>query len=141
MAEITNAKGQYNLDFLMIPSEYIDSFNNFMTQYGELSDADIYKEILSSKVKVSENVLRQHVNNLDALSQMSGFVSDSTKQRIQMVKRVLTTDTGGSNMQSAVETQFFGGTSLLLWFLTLAAIWRRPFYGFGRGFGRRPFFY
>jgi len=141
MAEITNARGNYALDFFMLPSEYIDEFNDFMAQYGELSDYDIFEKIVDTKAQLSHNVLSQHITNLDALSQLNGFITDLTKQRIELVKRTLTADTGSSNSQSIVETQFFGGTSLLLWFLILAAIWRRPFFGFGGGFfGRRPFF-
>ncbi|KAB3529296.1 hypothetical protein F8154_14870 [Alkaliphilus pronyensis] len=141
MAEIINTTGRYSLDFVMLPSEYIEKFNEFMGQYGELSDKEIFNKISDTKAQVSSNVLNQHINNLDALYQMSGMVTDSTKSRIQLVKQVLTADSGTSNSYSLVETQFFGGTSLLLWFLILAAIWRRPFFGgFGGGFFRGPFY-
>jgi len=147
MAEITNTKGSYALDFLMLPSEYVPKFNEFMTQYGELSDHEIFKNIIDIKSQISSNVLNQHINNLNLLSQMNGFVNETTKQRIQLVKGALAEDTGSSNSHNVVETQFFGGTSLLLWFLILAGIWRRPFYGFrgrpgfgGGFFGRRPYY-
>ncbi|KAB3530506.1 hypothetical protein [Alkaliphilus serpentinus] len=144
MAEIIDARGRYSLDFLMIPREHIGKFNEFMEEFGDVSDYDLYKQILDTKSKVSANVLNQHMKNLDALSSMTGFVTDSTKGRIELVKRVLNTDTGSSKPKSHVENQFWGGSSLLLWFLILAAIWRRPFFGgpgFGGGFlGRGPFF-
>jgi hypothetical protein len=70
------------------------------------------------------------VKNLDALSKMEGFVTDTHRQRIDMVKSILTAETRVSrpSQQSGVETQIFFGSSLLLWFLILAAIWRRPLF-------------
>ncbi|MDR5659639.1 hypothetical protein RH915_09040 [Serpentinicella sp. ANB-PHB4] len=129
MPEIINNKGDYALDFIMIPSEHIGEFNDFMTQYGDLSDYDLFNEILVTKNEVSQSELQSHIKNLDALSQMDGFVNDFTRQRIELVKEVLNTDSS-TTPQSKIEKQFlFGGSSLLLWFLTLAAIWRRPFRG------------
>ncbi|MCC5910597.1 MAG: hypothetical protein JJT76_09195 [Clostridiaceae bacterium] len=139
MAEIVNDRGGYTLDFIMVPSEYIGEFNDFMVQYGDKSDYDIYRQIVDTKSELSQDLLNQHIKNLDSLSQMNGFVTDATKQRIAAVKEILTADTGSSNSQANVETQFFGGTSLLLWFLILAGIWRRPFRGFRGGFGG-PFY-
>ncbi|WP_026475717.1 hypothetical protein [Alkaliphilus transvaalensis] len=134
MAEITNVSGNYSLDFLMIPSEHIAEFNNFMSQYGNLDDYDLYRQILNTKSKLSPNLINQHIRNLDALAQMEGLVNPSAKRKIPLVKELLNADIDSIG-ESNVETQFWGGSSLLLWFLLLAAIWRRPFYGgFGGGF-------
>ncbi|SET80041.1 hypothetical protein SAMN05660297_03548 [Natronincola peptidivorans] len=140
MAEIVNAKGGYTLDFIMVPSEHIGKFNDFMAQYGDRSDYEIFQEIAETKSQLSQDLLNQHIKNLDALSQMNGFVTNTNKQRIAAVKEVLSEGTGSST-DSIVDSQFFfGGTSLLLWFLILAAIWRRPFGGYGGGFFGRPGF-
>ncbi|SNS06403.1 hypothetical protein SAMN05446037_1003220 [Anaerovirgula multivorans] len=140
MAEVVNTKGEYTLDFIMVPSQHIGQFNDFMTQYGDKSDYEIFSEIAEVKDQLSQDLLNQHIANLDALSQMNGFVTDGTKQRIAAVKEILTADAGSSNTGSNVDSQFFfGGTSLLLWFLLLAGIFRRPFGGFRGGFGG-PFY-
>ncbi|AOY77529.1 hypothetical protein [Clostridium formicaceticum] len=147
MAEIVNAKGGYTLDFIMVPSQHIGQFNDFMAEYGDKSDYEIFQEIAETKSQLSQDLLSLHIKNLDSLSQMNGFVTDVTEQRIAAVKEILTEGTDSSNSGSSVDSRFFfGGTSLLLWFLILAAIWRRPFGGFGRfsgfggGFFGRPFY-
>lgn len=134
MPEIINYSGGYNLDFIMLPSEHIGQFNDFMKEYGELSDYEIYTKIAEVKGQVSKEVLNQHLQNLDALTNMNGFVTDTAKFRIEAVKKVLA-EASSSNLQPRVDSNFFfGGSSLLLWFLILAAVWRRPFRGptFGR---------
>ncbi|AKL94760.1 hypothetical protein CACET_c12950 [Clostridium aceticum] len=135
MAEIVNTNRGYTLDFILLPSQHIGEFNDFMMQYGDKSDYDIFKEIAEVKGKVSQDLLKQHTANLNALSQMNGFVTDMTQERIEVIKEILAEDTGSSNNVSNIDSQFFfGGSSLLLWFLILAGIWRRPFWGFSRGF-------
>lgn len=118
---------------IMFPSEELGQFDEFMTQYGELSEPYVYREIAEVKSKVSKEVLQQHIKNLDALYQMDGFVTDSHRQRIHIVRSILTEDIPSENnlhLSKDVEGQFLYGSSLLLWFLTLLAIWRRP-YGWG----------
>jgi len=139
MPDIVSTKGNYTLDFIMVPSEHIDKFNEFMMQYGDKSDYEIFSEIAKVKGELSQDLLNQHISNLDSLSQMNGFITDLAHQRIAAVKEVLHYNSDQSEKSNVDSQFFFGGTSLLLWFLTLAAIWRRPFGG-GRGGFRRPGF-
>ncbi|MDF2545485.1 MAG: hypothetical protein K0R93_383 [Anaerosolibacter sp.] len=125
-----NNQNAYTLDLVMLPNDKLEEYNKFLEQYGNVPDKYILREMYRVKGTVSQEVLSQHIKNLDALSTMEGFVTDDHKQRIEMVKNILTAETRISrpSQQAEVETQFWGGSSLLLWFLTLAAIWRRPFF-------------
>ncbi|MFT9497485.1 hypothetical protein [Anaerosolibacter sp.] len=125
-----NNQNAYTLDLVMLPNDKLGEYNKFLEQYGNVPDKYILREMYRVKGEVSQEVLSQHIKNLDALSNMEGFVTDDHKQKIEMVKNILTAETRISrpSQQAEVETQFWGGSSLLLWFLTLAAIWRRPFF-------------
>lgn len=125
-----NNQNAYTLDLVMLPNDKLEEYNKFLEQYGNVPDKYILREMYRVKGEVSQDVLSQHIKNLDALSKMEGFVTDDHKQRIEMVKNILTAETRLSrpSQQAEVETQFWGGSSLLLWFLALAAIWRRPFF-------------
>lgn len=131
MAQINNTVGNYSLDYFLFPSQNFGVFNEYMEKYGGMTDNQIYGEMNIVKGQVSSEVVRQHIQNLDAIAQMQGFVDNNTRQRINKTKEVLTS-TVGQNSKSNVDAQFFGGTSLLLWFLILVSIWRRPY---GGGFG------
>lgn len=134
-----NNQGQntYALDLVILPNDKIEQFNEFVKQYGNLPDKYIFREIAKVKNEISSDMLQQHVKRLDSLSKVEGFVTDYHKQRIDMVKRILASETKvsqpKSQQQAGIETQFWTGSSLLLWFLLLTAIWRRPFF-------RRPYF-
>lgn len=125
-----NNQNAYALDLVMLPNDKLGEFNQFVDQYANVPDKYIWREMARVKGEVSNEVLSQHVKNLDALSKMEGFVTDAHRQKIEMVKSILNTETRLPRpaQQVGVETQFWGGSSLLLWFLTLAAIWRRPFF-------------
>lgn len=141
MAQLKTSNGKYSFDYVIFPSEHSDQFNEFMDKYGGLSDSEIYGLMMKTKNKLSNDIVQKHIANLDALSNMNGFVTDSTRQRIALAKQALTSKSGSPNKSNSVETQFFGGSSLLLWFLLLTSIYRRPFAGpyYGRRF-RRPFY-
>lgn len=130
MAQINNTWGNYKLEYFLFPSEEFDRFNEYVGKYGGLSDYQIYDEINTVKGQVSSDVVKQHMQNLDAISQLQGFVDNHTRQRILKTKELLASTAGG-NTKSNVETNYFGGSSLLLWFLVLVSIWRRPNGGFG----------
>ncbi len=130
MAQINNTWGNYSLDYFLFPSQHLDLFNQHMEKYGGMTDSQIYNEINAVKDQVSSEVVRQHMTNLDAIAQMQGFVDNHTRQRIARTKEILASSSG-SNASQRVETQFFGGSSLLLWFLLLVSIWRRPLGGYG----------
>lgn len=125
----------YALDLMILPNDKIAEFDKFMKEYGNKSDKYLFREMMRVKAEVSTEVLQKHLKNLDALSKMEGFVTDEHRRRIEMVKDVLTRETPAPRQKTeskgVAETQFFVGSSLLLWFLALAAIWRRP-WGFPR---------
>ncbi len=130
MAQINNTTGNYSLEYFLFPSQHYDLFNQYMEKYGGMTDSQIYNEINVAKGEVSGDVVRQHITNLDAIAQMQGFVDNHTRQRIVRTKEVLASNLS-SNVRHNVESHFFGGSSLLLWFLILVSIWRRPLGGYG----------
>ncbi|QZY53799.1 hypothetical protein [Crassaminicella profunda] len=111
----------------VLTNEQMKEFDVFMQKYGNQPDRVIFREIQRAKNNVSDEVLQQHITNLDHLSQMGGFVTAANKERIAAVRRVLISRNPSFNKkinnQSTVESQYVSGTSLLLWFLILAAIW------------------
>jgi|GEM_PF-2419482 len=127
VAQINNTWGNYSLDYFLFPSQHFDQFNQYMEKYGGMTDSQIYNEINIVKGQVSPEVIRQHTANLDAIAQLQGFVDNHTRQRIARTKEVLASNVGSNSRY--VESQYFGGSSLLLWFLLLVSIWRRPFGG------------
>ncbi|QEK12785.1 hypothetical protein FQB35_10845 [Crassaminicella thermophila] len=118
------------LNGFILTDEQIKQFDGFMKKYRNKPDRYIFREIAKVKNEVSEEVLQQHIKNLDLLEQMEGFVQDQNKERIKTVRKILTTNTASFNQkqQSAPATQFVSGASLLLWFLILVAIWPRSYY-------------
>lgn len=126
-----NDQSAYTLDLVMIPNDKMQEFNKFAEQYANVPDKYIWRELSRVKGEVSNEILAQHLKNLDALSKMEGFVTNDHRQRIEMVKSILAAETRNPrpSQQGTVDSaQFFGGSSLLLWFLILAAIWRRRFF-------------
>ena len=111
----------------LLNAEQIKELEGYQKKYANKSDQFILREIHRIKPTVPANIVNQHVKNLDHLYQMEGFVDQEQKKRISTVKKILSTPS--RNPQSNAEAQFFCcGGGLLLWFLVLAAIWRRPYY-------------
>jgi hypothetical protein len=128
----------YNIEQIIWPAEEMGKFDEYHQQYGNMPDKVIFQEIMKVKSEVSQELIQKHVHNLEALAQLQGFTNDTQKQRIDYVKSILNAPVRQRVAESDVESQlFFGGTSLLLWFLLLTSIWRRPLLGpIGRpGFG------
>ncbi len=128
----------YNIEQIIWPAGEMDKFNEYQQQYGNMPDKGIYQEIMRVRSEVSQETIQQHIHNLEALAQLQGFTNDAQRQRIDYVKSLLNAPGGQRGKESSTESQFFGGTSLLLWFLLLNGIWRRPIRGpIGRypGFG------
>lgn len=120
----------------ILSEEQMKEIDIYMEKYANVPERYIMREIMRVKAEVTPDILNQHVKNLDHLSQMEGFVTEDAKKRIDMVKRILVNSPASSRKihQSNPESQFFfGGASLLLWFLALTAIWRRPYYGYPGG--------
>lgn len=110
----------------ILSQEQMKKIDKYAQEYQDKSEEYILNEIMKVKSQVSPSIINQHIKNLDHLSQMEGFVTEDMKYRISRVKNVL--ETPLKNPQTNPESQFFGGGALLLWFLVLAAIWRRPYY-------------
>ncbi len=106
---------------VIFPSDQMEKYNEYQKQYGNLPTRQIFREMARVKGEVSQEVLDQHIQNIDALSNMGGFITDSQKGRIEQVKTLLKYP----NAETAknVETEYVSGTSLLLWFLILVGIW------------------
>ena len=114
------------LEMLIFPADQMEKYNEFKQQYGNMSTRQIYREIANLKNGVSQEVLDQHIKNLDAISNMGGFITEDHKMKINQVKSVLGYQNASKpkgSQGSSVETEFVSGTSLLLWFLILVAIW------------------
>ena len=122
-----NRKLENTMDMVIFPYNEMEKFNGLMKQYGNMPSRQIYREIARVKNDISKEVIDQHIKNLDALSAMGGFVTEEQKGKMERVKTLLKSETAyqvpGSNQSSSVETEFVSGTSLLLWFLILVAIW------------------
>ncbi|MFZ5967441.1 MAG: hypothetical protein ACOYVK_09755 [Bacillota bacterium] len=128
----------YSFNKAVLSEDQMKEIDTYMQAYANVPDQYILRDIMRVKSQVTPDILNQHIKNLDHLSQMEGFVTEDTKERIDRVKRILTRTSGRSSkiQQSNPESQiFFGGAGLLLWFLLLTAIWRTPYYGYPWGFG------
>ncbi len=124
---------EYDIEFIQalnktfLNEEQIKELEGYSKKYANKSDQFLLREIQRIKPTVPQNVINQHINNLDHLYHMDGFINRAQKQRIDMIKKILSSPSGRGKPDA--EGQFFCcGSGLLLWFLVLAAIWRRPYY-------------
>ncbi|AOT71596.1 hypothetical protein [Geosporobacter ferrireducens] len=128
----------YLLNPITMEQTHSEKFQEYMKQYEGASERQIMSEIMRVRGEVSKEVVDKHIKNLELMGQMEGFSNAEVRERIAMVKNMLIVNAPAASSRT-VETTQFGGSSLLLWFLLLSAIWRRPFFrrpGFGRpGFG------
>lgn len=119
----------YIVNKAMLPKEQMKQIEKYSQEYLNKSDEYLMNEIMRVKAQVSPTIINKHINNLDHLSKMEGFITEDMKHRINRVKKIL--ETPSKNPQTDVESQFFRGGGLLLWFLILAIIWKKPY--------RRPY--
>ncbi|WP_129600805.1 hypothetical protein [Anaerophilus nitritogenes] len=112
----------------VLTDEQMKEFDNFMEKYGNLPDRAIFREIDMVKNQVSDDLLSQHIKNLELVEKMQGFVEKEHLGRIETVRRILNSPKPPQMKKEVTGQYFYGGSSLLLWFLTLAAIWRRPYF-------------
>ena len=117
----------YFLNEKILTPKQTTEFKEFSKKYENKSKRYIAKEILKTKSSVSQEVIQQHVHNLDLMAQMQGFVNEEKVANIEYAKKLLLQETPYSNRRniqpSSIETQYVSGTSLLLWFLILVMIW------------------
>lgn len=107
----------------ILTEKEMEKYNEFMKQYGDRSDRYLVREIRRVQRKVSVENKKMHVDNLEKLTAMDGFVNEFSKRKINYVKRLINVEK--SDAQAEVESQFFDGASLLLWFLLLVIIFRQ----------------
>ena len=117
---------------MALTEDDLTKIEQYQEIYADKPENYLLREIIETKNMVSENVLKQHINNLNLMSQMEGFVSREQKNKIEYLKNLLESDTTvyrrrGRRMPDVQEQSFVSGSSLLLWFLLLSVIWRRPF--------------
>ncbi|WP_053956485.1 hypothetical protein [Inediibacterium massiliense] len=128
MRRIYNNNIPKMMNQFVLTDEQMKEFNELMDQYGNLPDRALFREIDKAKNQVSDELLNQHVKNLELAEKMQGFVGEEHIGRIETVKRILTSPKPPQMKKEVTGQYFYGGTSLLLWFLTLVAIWRRPYF-------------
>ncbi|MFZ5969033.1 MAG: hypothetical protein ACOYVK_17900 [Bacillota bacterium] len=132
---------RHNGDFLTMllhsaeNDEEMKNLNEFLTIYANKPDRQLLREIMIYNNQLPENERKQHIKNLDLLSQMEGIVTDDTKQRLDIVNRVLRYQGSIPNRVPAdVEQQLlFGGIGffpalLLLYIFRRRPVFRRPIY-------------
>ncbi|MCT4605757.1 MAG: hypothetical protein N4A64_06570 [Marinisporobacter sp.] len=108
---------------MLFPNDHMEQFDDFMNQYGDKSESYILDEIARIKNLVPQETIQKYMKNLDLLAQTEGFVSNEHRRKIDNIKRILSSNPSVS--QQSVTSQSFA-TSLLLWFLILVAIWKKP---------------
>ncbi|SHJ94367.1 hypothetical protein SAMN02745975_03284 [Geosporobacter subterraneus DSM 17957] len=128
----------YLLNPMIMEKTHYEKFQEYMKQYEGASERQIMAEIMRVRGEVSQDVLNAHLKNLELMGNMEGFGNEQIRQRIAMMKNALAAGAPAASSRTIETAQFFGGSSLLLWFLLLTAIWRRPFFG-RPGFGRPGF--
>ncbi len=140
MTKVTENRPDFPPALIIFPNNQMEKFKEYIEQYKNASEKQIFREMIVLKNQVSKKVLDYHIKNLEALQKTEGFLGEEQKQRIEMVKKILTTETNipsRRNMQSLKpETNYINPTSLLLWFLILVSIWGRGYWG---GYGY-PYF-
>lgn len=119
---------QTMLNPTLFPSEHMDKYEEFMNQYGDKPESYILEEISRVKNLVSPEILQKYINDISLFSKMNAFMTDTQRQKIDMIQNMLQENLSPSysqSMQQSVPTSQSFGTSLLLWFLILVAIWPR----------------
>ncbi|MFZ5969209.1 MAG: hypothetical protein ACOYVK_18795 [Bacillota bacterium] len=125
MRRALNKKRDITKGMVLFPYGEMGKFNELMEQYGDMPTRQIYREIARVKGEVSQEVVDQHLKNLDTLTTMEGFMTEDHKEKVERVKVLLGMpgpQSKGAQSEN-IETEFVSGTSLLLWFLILVAIW------------------
>lgn len=124
MSDFDNNSGKMIVK-AFINDEAYGKYEKFLEEYGEKSDQDLYKEIENVQSEVSNDIKKQHLNNLELLGKMNGFISDEIIKRINYTKKIIIIEEENNSLSNNVEGQFFGGASLLLWFLLVTVIFRK----------------
>ena len=135
----------YMFNNIFYDDNTMKQFDKFAEEYANKTDAELYEAIEKAQAEVDMETKKKHIRNLELLAQVEGFVDDATVNNINNIKSLIKIDEASSNVKRyrgrRIEPQFFGASSLLLWFLLVVVLFRgsrfrRPF---GRPFGFFPF--
>lgn len=129
-----NSNMSHLLNRMILGEESVDKYDEFLKQYGEKSDEELFDEINKLQSEVPDDIKKIHLRNLDRLSRMEGFVDSKVRERIDYIRETIKIEESSDRRYSR-NVQYFGGSSLLLWFLLVTALFRRPIYR--RGYRRR----
>lgn len=124
----------YMLSGIMFGQKGLEEFDKFLDEYGDKTDEELYEEVSRIQDQVPVELKKKHLNNLEQLAKMQGFVNDETREKINKIKELINVDTVSSWGRRRINSQFFfGGASLLLWFLLVVILFRGccrfPFFG------------
>ncbi|WP_053955698.1 hypothetical protein [Inediibacterium massiliense] len=97
----------------------MNPYDEFIAQYANLPQEDIWDEMYKLKNQVPQNLIQQYIHELDYFMETGTIYSPEQIETIDKIKDILME----SSTLSAPQTQYVSGTSLLLWFLILTAIW------------------
>lgn len=116
---------------IALSKEDIAQLEEYHKEYANKSETHILRKIIEIKNTLSKEVLQQHKKNLNLLTQTEGFLSEDQKKKIQYLIHLLDSDIAlrrrkGVEFSGEKEQSFKGKNSLLLWFLLLSIIWRKP---------------
>jgi len=132
----------YMFNRLFYDEPVLNKLEEYSKQYENKSEREIYSEIQRVQKEVPNEVKVQHLKNLELLSQMDMFSQQSHKSNVSYLRDLVEIDENDYNSSHLSRSQYVTGSSLLLWFLLVTSLYRRPYYrrGFGRrGFGRYPY--
>lgn len=147
MAQVYESEFPYIINKAVLSNDQMTQIDKYSQKYYNKSEDFIMKEIARVKSQVSPTIIKQYVNNLDHLYKMEGVFAEDTKNKINRVKSILSNPSRNPRRYpnprqpvnpvepenpGCVEDLACGGVALLLWFLVLVAIWRKPCY-------RRPY--
>ncbi|MTI67354.1 MAG: hypothetical protein FH753_12265 [Firmicutes bacterium] len=123
----------YMFNKLLYDDSVLEKLDKYSKDYENKSNREILSYIEKLQADVSNDIKLQHIKNLELLSKMEGFTEENAIVNIKYLKRLLKVNENVSNHTRLNRNQYVSGSSLLLWFLLVTLIYRRPF---GR---RRPF--
>jgi hypothetical protein len=131
MRDYFNNNRVYMINRMILNDEEMKEFEKYMEEYGQVPDRYLLREISRVQRELPNELKMQHINNLEQLSKMQGFVDDEIRNKINSVKRIIIIDNSSStdNTENISEDiGYFEGSSLLLWFLLLTFLFRRRNY-------------
>lgn len=106
-----------------LDNETYNKYSEFVEEKKDKSDRYFYNEIEKVQSDVSNELKARHLNNLEYLSKMEGFINEDIRRRIEYIKSLIKIEESESLQD--IESQFFGGSSLLLWFLLVTVLFRK----------------